>query len=91
MAAAVVSVALGLLYATGATALDNGVGKLPALGFNSKFISWVLEFQKLTGTAWNLYQCDYTADVLIKQAQALVDHGLVKAGYNVCVAASPTL
>lgn len=48
MAAAVVSVALGLLYATGATALDNGVGKLPALGFNSKFIFWVLEFQKLT-------------------------------------------
>ncbi len=36
MAAAVVSLALGLLYATGATALDNGVGKLPALGFNSK-------------------------------------------------------
>ncbi len=37
MAAAVVSLALGFLYATGATALDNGVGKLPALGFNSKF------------------------------------------------------
>jgi alpha-galactosidase len=36
MAAAVVSLALGLLYATGATALDNGVGKLPALGFNSQ-------------------------------------------------------
>ncbi|KAG7286441.1 hypothetical protein NEMBOFW57_008751 [Staphylotrichum longicolle] len=66
MAATVVSVALGLLYATGATALDNGVGKLPALGFNT----------------WNVYQCDYTADVLLKQAQALVDHGLVKAGYN---------
>lgn len=38
MAATVVSIALGLLYATGATALDNGVGKLPALGFNSRFI-----------------------------------------------------
>ena len=38
MAAAVVSLALGFLYATGATALDNGVGKLPALGFNSKLV-----------------------------------------------------
>ena len=34
--------------------------------------------------AWNLYQCDFTADVLLAQAQAMVDHGLVKAGYNVC-------
>ncbi|KAK4238541.1 putative alpha-galactosidase B [Achaetomium macrosporum] len=59
---------LGLLClcGTGATALDNGVGKLPALGFNT----------------WNLYQCDYTADVLLAQAQAMVDKGLVKAGYQ---------
>jgi hypothetical protein len=39
MAATVVSIAMGFLYATGAAALDNGVGKLPALGFNSKFIA----------------------------------------------------
>jgi alpha-galactosidase len=38
MAAAMASILLGLLYATGTTALDNGVGKLPALGFNSWFI-----------------------------------------------------
>ena len=48
MAAAAVSLALGLLYATGATALDNGVGKLPALGFNSKVLLQVLEHRTLT-------------------------------------------
>jgi alpha-galactosidase len=45
MAATTTSILLGLLYATGATALDNGVGKLPALGFNSTSIqaieAWV--------------------------------------------------
>ncbi len=47
-------------------------------------LAWVLGWQRLTcQTAWNLYQCDFTADVLLKQAQAMVDHGLVKAGYNV--------
>jgi alpha-galactosidase len=85
MVATVVSVALGLLYATGATALENGVGKLPALGFNSKTTPKCFQYWRLTGPAWNVYQCDYTADVLLKQAQALVDHGLLKAGYNVCV------
>ncbi|KAK4109354.1 glycoside hydrolase family 27 protein [Canariomyces notabilis] len=58
---------LGLLYAGGATALDNGVGKLPALGFNT----------------WNIYQCDYTADELLQQARAMVDRGLLEAGYNI--------
>ncbi|KAJ4303891.1 hypothetical protein N0V88_001491 [Collariella sp. IMI 366227] len=42
------------------------VGKLPALGFNT----------------WNMYQCDYTADELLTQAKAMVDNGLVKAGYD---------
>ncbi|KAK4145640.1 putative alpha-galactosidase B [Dichotomopilus funicola] len=60
-----VTVLLGLL-ATGALALENGVGKLPVLGFNT----------------WNLYGCDYTADILLEQAQAIVDHGLLDAGYN---------
>ncbi|KAK3318879.1 glycoside hydrolase superfamily [Apodospora peruviana] len=60
------SVLLGVVYATSAFALDNGVGKLPALGFNT----------------WNIYQCDYTADVLLAQARAMVDTGLVKAGYD---------
>ncbi|KAL2178186.1 glycoside hydrolase family 27 protein [Thermothelomyces heterothallicus CBS 202.75] len=46
--------------------INNGVGKLPALGFNT----------------WNLYQCNYTADVLLEQAQAIVDRGLLKARYN---------
>jgi alpha-galactosidase len=36
MVTAAASVLLGLLYATGTAALDNGVGKLPELGFNSK-------------------------------------------------------
>ncbi|KAL2017770.1 hypothetical protein VTK56DRAFT_1688 [Thermocarpiscus australiensis] len=56
----------GFLCLACATALDNGVGKLPALGFNT----------------WNLYQCDYTADELLRQAKAIVDHGLLEAGYD---------
>lgn len=36
MVTATASILLGLVYATGTAALDNGVGKLPELGFNSK-------------------------------------------------------
>jgi len=34
-------------------------------------------------TAWNVYQCDYNADMLIAQGRAMVDTGLVEAGYDV--------
>ncbi|KAK1763271.1 putative alpha-galactosidase B [Phialemonium atrogriseum] len=60
------SVLLSFLFTASATALNNGVGKLPKLGFST----------------WNVFQCDYDADMILSQAQALVDHGLVEAGYD---------
>ncbi|KAK3942503.1 glycoside hydrolase [Diplogelasinospora grovesii] len=55
-----------LLGAVGVTALDNGIGKLPVLGYNT----------------WNVFQCDYNDTVLLAQAQAMVQHGLLEAGYK---------
>lgn len=44
------SLLLGVLAASGATALNNGVGKLPALGFNSELTLSVkgVRYQVLT-------------------------------------------
>lgn len=39
---ATTSLLLGLLFSMGTAALNNGVGKLPALGFNSKCLCVVL-------------------------------------------------
>jgi alpha-galactosidase len=76
---------VGSLLVAGVTALNNGVGKLPKLGFNSQSPP-----PERTGnsvdldlTAWNVYQCNYDADVLLAQARAMVGHGLVEAGYDV--------
>ncbi|SPO04604.1 related to Probable alpha-galactosidase B [Cephalotrichum gorgonifer] len=51
----------------GTPAVDEPVGKLPRLGFNT----------------WNVYQCDYDAELLLAQAKALGDHGLIEAGYDI--------
>ncbi|RDL40054.1 Alpha-galactosidase [Venustampulla echinocandica] len=60
------SVIFYLAFVVGVTSLNNGIGKLPKLGYNT----------------WNVYQCDYNATVLLAQAQAIVDGGLLKAGYD---------
>ncbi|KAL2844173.1 putative alpha-galactosidase B [Aspergillus pseudoustus] len=49
-----------------ASALDSGVGKLPKLGYNT----------------FNAFECGYDADVVLSQAQAMKDLGLVDLGYN---------
>ena len=49
-----------------ASALNNGVGKLPKMGYDT----------------FNAFACDYNATSALAQAQAMVDTGLVKAGYD---------
>ncbi|PGH20063.1 hypothetical protein AJ80_03713 [Polytolypa hystricis UAMH7299] len=60
-------VTVGLLALAGsAIALNNGVGKLPKLGYNT----------------FNGFGCSYDADIILAQGQAMKDLGLVELGYN---------
>lgn len=59
--------AAGLFSA--AVALNNGVGRLPALGFDT----------------FNAFGCDYNASSVLAQAKAMQAHGLVNAGYNIII------
>jgi hypothetical protein len=49
-----------------ATALDNGVGLTPPMGFNT----------------WNNFACDINEDVFKETAKAMVDTGLKDLGYG---------
>ncbi|KAL1592691.1 hypothetical protein SLS60_011107 [Paraconiothyrium brasiliense] len=55
-----------LLFTNFATALNNGVGKLPKMGYNT----------------FNAFGCNYDQEKLLLQAEAMVQYGLVEAGYN---------
>ncbi|EME38419.1 glycoside hydrolase family 27 protein [Dothistroma septosporum NZE10] len=55
--------------ATTAAALNNGVGKLPALGYDT----------------FNAFGCDYNASSVLAQARIMRDVGLVEAGYNILI------
>ena len=53
-------------------ALDNGVGDVPAMGWNS----------------WNQFRCDINEGLIREVARAMVSSGLRDAGYryvNVCL------
>lgn len=50
----------------GANALNNGVGRLPKMGYDT----------------FNAFGCDYDQDIVTQQAEAMVNLGLVAAGYN---------
>ncbi|KAI9754542.1 MAG: hypothetical protein M4579_004642 [Chaenotheca gracillima] len=66
---AMISSTVALLALTGgvrALVLDNNVGKLPALGWNS----------------WNAYSCDVDEDKIMQAANYVVDLGLKDAGYE---------
>ncbi|CAJ2503974.1 Uu.00g113680.m01.CDS01 [Anthostomella pinea] len=54
---------------TWANALDNGVGRLPAMGYDT----------------FNAFSCDYTATSVLGQAMAMQQRGLVDAGYNILI------
>ncbi len=47
------------------TAYHNGVGRTPAMGFNT----------------WNAFRCDISDDIVLDVARAIVDTGLRDAGY----------
>ncbi|KAJ8693957.1 hypothetical protein PTI98_008894 [Pleurotus ostreatus] len=47
-------------------ALQNGVGRLPTLGYNT----------------WNAYQCNIDEDLMLTTAQLMKSLGLQAAGYN---------
>jgi alpha-galactosidase len=55
-----------LLLASAAVALDNGVGRLPAMGWSS----------------WNTFRCDLSEALILEVADALVSSGLRDAGYR---------
>jgi alpha-galactosidase len=55
---------LGLL-ATGAVALQNGVARVPAMGWNS----------------WNNFRCNINESIIREVADAIVSSGLRDAGY----------
>jgi alpha-galactosidase len=62
------TVLAGSALAGGVAALvsPNGIGRLPAMGWNS----------------WNEYGCDISEDLFITVAQRLVDLGLKDLGYE---------
>ncbi|KAE9383888.1 glycoside hydrolase [Gymnopus androsaceus JB14] len=55
-----------LLYAVSANALANGVGRLPALGYNT----------------WNAFGCNVNEDLVLEAAQLMVSLGLQDVGYE---------
>ncbi|KAJ3992443.1 glycoside hydrolase [Lentinula boryana] len=67
-------------------ALDNGVGKLPALGYNSTFLVIPPEnnFDQRYRivAAWNAYGCNINEDLVLESAQLMVSLGLQAAGYE---------
>ncbi|KAF2498074.1 alpha-galactosidase [Lophium mytilinum] len=60
------SILFAAAFTVSVAALNNGVGKLPFLGYDT----------------WNAFACDYDADKVLAQAQAMKKHGLVDAGYK---------
>lgn len=63
------SVSLAASLASFAVALNNGVGKLPALGYDT----------------FNFFSCDYNSTSVLAQAEAMNKSGLVAAGYNILI------
>ena len=57
---------LAAALAPAVTALNNGVGKLPAMGYDT----------------FNAFSCDYNSSNVLAQAKAMKERGLVAAGYK---------
>ncbi|KIJ12200.1 alpha-galactosidase [Paxillus involutus ATCC 200175] len=59
--------AVGILStASSVIALQNGVGKLPVMGYN----------------AWNVFQCNVNESLIIQTAQYMKEYGLLDVGYK---------
>ncbi|KAJ8693947.1 hypothetical protein PTI98_008886 [Pleurotus ostreatus] len=57
---------LAVFFLTPTLALQNGVGKLPTLGYNT----------------WYAYQCNIDEDLILTDAKLIKSFGLLDAGYN---------
>ncbi|KAJ3808452.1 glycoside hydrolase superfamily [Lentinula aff. lateritia] len=69
---------------TPVNALRNGVGRLPALGYNSTYLT-ICEGryrESLLNAAWNAYGCNIDEDLVLEAAQLMVSLGLQAAGYE---------
>ena len=55
-----------LAFSAAAAALNNGVGKLPKMGYDT----------------FNAFGCDYNATTVLQQVQAMQSNNLIAAGYN---------
>ena len=67
----------------GADALNNGVQKLPRLGYNSTCSSKTGNILFLTPvTAWNAFACNINSSIVLEQAELMVKYGLLDAGYT---------
>lgn len=64
-----VSLLLSATLIGSAVALNNGVGRLPALGYDT----------------FNAFSCNYNASSVLSQARAMNQSGLVAAGYNILI------
>ena len=72
------------------SALNNGVGKLPKMGYDSTspFSSarWAIQRTHcICCTAFNAFGCDYDQTKVLAQVDAMVSYGLVEVGYNVSI------
>ena len=72
--------------------LNNGVGKLPKMGYDSKSQLLDTENHSLAypSVAFNAFECNYNETATLNQAEAMVANGLVALGYNVCLIVSLT-
>ncbi|GAB1732738.1 hypothetical protein NU195Hw_g7334t1 [Hortaea werneckii] len=60
---------ISLFAVAGVSSLDNGVGRLPALGYDT----------------FNAFGCDYNASLVAAQVDVMQKTGLVDAGYNTLI------
>lgn len=75
---------------TAAVGLNNGVGKLPKMGYDSKFSMYLyledIQVDLTKYKAFNAFECSYDQSKVLAQVDAMVRYGLVASGYNVSTA-----
>jgi alpha-galactosidase len=68
-----------------ASSLNNGVGRLPKMGYDSMDSPGCREnlFANSLPSAFNAFGCDYDQAKVLAQVDAMSKYGLIEAGYNV--------
>lgn len=77
---------LGGAFLSSALALNDGVGKLPPMGYNGVHHECLLTerfaHMNFAFAAWNAYQCNVNEDLIVQTAQQMKTLGLLEAGYS---------